>query len=116
MNYDNSDGDDGNDKEWCPMDGDELNDEDNEVDLTQGDYDDKVGVVNYLQRVDNILKILDDYQVEGLVLGGAELVNLKRKKRLLVERSNRGYYRCKVRHATVYNEIGEVMQSYQTEE
>ena len=53
--------------------------------------------------------------MEDLVFGEVELEN-KKKERMLVERNNRGHYRYKIRHATVYNEIVEVMQPYLTEE
>ena len=61
-------------------------------------------------------KILDDYQLEDSVFGEAELEDLKRKERILVEKNNRGYYRCKIVHAKVYNEIMQAMKPYLTEE
>ena len=113
LNYDDDDDVVVADEEWLPMDVEGGADEDDKVVLTQGDYDDEVGVVDELETEDKILKILDDYQVEDLVFGDADL---KRKERILVERNNRGYYRCKVVHASGYNEITEAMKPYLTEE
>ena len=61
-------------------------------------------------------KILDDYQLEDSVFGEAELEDLKRKERILVERNNREYYRCKIVYSNVYNEIMQAMKPYLTEE
>ena len=93
------------DDEWLPMDVEDDAVEDDEVMLSQGDYDDEVGVVDELVTEDKSFKIIEDYLVVDLVFGDAELDELKRKERILVERGNRGYYRCKVAHANVYNEI-----------
>ena len=117
LNYDDTDEGAEADDEWLP---DQLVTEDaiedDEVMLSQGDYDDEVGVVDELLSEDKILKIIDDYEVEDLVFGDAELEDLKRKEKILVERANRGYYRCKVEHASVYNEIMHAIQPYLSDE
>ena len=87
-----------------------------QLELTQGDYDDEIGVVDELETEDKILKLLDDYQLEDLVFGEAELEDLKRKERILVERNNREYYRCKIVYSNVYNEIMQAMKPYLIEE
>ena len=75
----------------------ESDNEDNEV--TQEEFDD-------LAEDSRIQSILDDYIESGSGLYSiSELEDLKQKEKVLIDRNESGYYRCKHRHTNMYHKI-----------
>ena len=106
------------DEDWEPEDAAE---DDSDEDLVDGDLNleglgDEGEVISLLKNEDKILTILNDYQTEDLVFTDGELEELKTKEKILMERNNRGYYRCRNKHSTVYNKIMETLDPYLSKE
>ena len=59
---------------------------------------------------------MNDYETEDLVFTDSELEDLKTKEQILLERNNRGYYRCRNKHAVVYDKIMQTLEPYLSDE
>ena len=102
------------DEDWKPEDAvkdHSDNDVDDEV-IYLEDLSDEGEVINLLKNEDKILTILNDYETEDLVFTDGELEDLKTKEKILMERNNRGYYRCRNKHAVVYDKIMQTLEPY----
>ena len=88
---------------------DEESDEDEDIEVTPEEFDE-------LSEDTRIQSILDDYIGSGAGLYSVtELEDLKEKEKVLIERNESGYYRCKHRHTNMYQKISKAYQPYITE-
>ena len=69
-------------------------------------------VVEEMKYVAAICDALDNYGIEQTVSNEGELCEIKRKERILMEREDKGYYRCKSVHKTTYARITESLGEY----
>ena len=81
-------------------------------DMPEDDLGNKANVVDQLKNEDKILTILNDYDTEDLVFPDSELLDLKIKEQILIERNNRSYYRCRNKHTEIYKKIMETIEPY----
>ena len=103
-----------NDDEWVPPDED-VNDGDDaceEDDLSGLENEELSTIVDE----NKISKVLDDFEVSETVFRESELQGLKTKERIIMQRQDKGYYRSKTVHHTMYVRITQATQPYLTEE
>ena len=109
------DSDDGSKDEWSPdtvrSDEESSVDDDDEV---VGSIDDLV--MEELKYEAAICEDLENYGIEQTVFNESELNDIRRKERILMERGDKGYYRCKSIHKTAYAKITQALEKYMTEE
>ena len=64
----------------------------------------------------SISYFLNSYDTDESVFFPADLEDLKGKELDIIERKEKGYYRCRVAHADLYNEIKSIYEKYVTSE
>ena len=107
--------DDGSAEKWRPE--GVLSDDESSVedggDVT-GTIDDLV--VEEMKYEVAICDDLENYGIEQTVFNEGELSDIRRKERILMERGDKGYYRCKLIHKTAYAKITQTLRKYMTDE
>ena len=73
-------------------------------------------VVEDILEENKVTSTLEDYDDRQLVFSEADMELWKTKEKALAERYKSGYYRCKVKHAEVYEQILTLYKPYITEE
>ena len=84
-----------------------------------GDEEDEFGVYDDIQieEIDEckyVTKCESTYDVDENVFTPIEMNELKRREMALIERNQKGYYRCKVKHAKLYKEMTDAYAPYIT--
>ena len=64
----------------------------------------------------SISYFMNSYDTDESLFSAADLENLKAKELDIIERQEKGYYRCRVAHASLYNEIKSIYEKYVTSE
>ena len=73
-------------------------------------------VVQALNYESAICDQLDNYGIEQTIFTDAALSDMKSKEKILVERGEREYYRCKTVHIIAYEKVTQVLRKFMTTE
>jgi hypothetical protein len=72
--------------------------------------------INEINTQNRICSTIEDYDDGELVFSEADMKLWKKKEKALMQRYEKGYYRCKHKHAEVYEELLTLYKPYITEE
>ena len=72
--------------------------------------------VDEINGYSSISYFLNSYQTDDSVFSPSQLEDLKKRELEIIERKEQGYYRCRIAHADLYNEIKTIYQKYITKE
>ena len=95
-NYESNDDDD-DDSDWESI---PSSDSDDEIEVQDVGLDEEE-----TKECAYFLKYEETYDVDESIFTPADLEEMKNRERVMMERNDRGYYRCKVKDRKLYNEI-----------
>ena len=96
-NYESNDDDDDGDSDWESI---PSSDSDDEIEVQDVGLDEEE-----TKECAYFLKYEETYDVDESIFTPADLEEMKNRERVMMERNDRGYYRCKVKDKKLYDEI-----------
>ena len=97
------------DSSFCVSEDDGTDDDSEEDDFTIAN-----DVVAEIQDDQRLTSAIEDYGDDDHLFTESDLQKWKEKEKALAERYRNGYYRCKIKHASVYNKLTKLYEPYIT--